>query len=98
MNLASRLDFVTKNHPDKPAFIFFSPRTKKWDTVTFAQLADSIQRFAFGLSACSLNPGMRAALMTPPSPDFFALAFAMLQLGIVPIIVDPAIGLNKVSE
>ena len=41
---------------------------------------------------------MRAALMTPPSADFFALAFAMLKLGIVPIIVDPAIGLKKVGE
>ena len=106
MNLTSRLDLITKTHPDKPAFIFYSPRTKKWDTITFSQLADSTQRFASGLSAlrsnsggaCSLTPDMRAVLMTPPSAEFFALAFALLKLGVIPIIIDPAIGLKKVGE
>jgi acyl-CoA synthetase (AMP-forming)/AMP-acid ligase II len=98
MNLASRLELTTKAHPDKPAFIFFSPHAKRWNTVTYAQLADSTRRLILGLQACSLTPNMRAAVMTPPSTDFFALAFAMLKLGIVPIIVDPAIGLKKVSE
>ena len=41
---------------------------------------------------------MTAALITPPSADFFALAFALLKLGVVPIILDPAIGLKKVGE
>lgn len=41
---------------------------------------------------------MTAALLTPPSADFFALAFAMLKVGVVPIILDPAIGLKKVGE
>ncbi len=98
MNLTSRLDLITKNHSDKPAFILFSPRAKRWDTVTFAQLADLTQRFASGLLACHAAPGIRAALMTPPSVEFFALAFALLKLGIAPIIVDPAIGLKKVGE
>ena len=97
MNLTAHLDFITKAHPDKPAFIFFSPRSKRWDTITFTQLADSTQRFASGLQACSLTPNMRAAVMTPPSIEFFALTFAMLKLGIVPITVDPAIGLRKVT-
>jgi acyl-CoA synthetase (AMP-forming)/AMP-acid ligase II len=41
---------------------------------------------------------MTAALLTPPSADFFALAFALLKVGVVPIILDPAIGLKKVGE
>lgn len=41
---------------------------------------------------------MTAALLTPPSVDFFALAFALLKVGVVPIILDPAIGLKKVGE
>ena len=106
MNLASRLDHIAQTQPNKPAFIFYTPRSKNWDTITFAQLADSTQHFVIGLQtlrsdsaeACPLIPGIRAALLTPPSADFFALAFAMLKLGIVPIIVDPAIGLKKVSQ
>jgi acyl-CoA synthetase (AMP-forming)/AMP-acid ligase II len=106
MNLASRLDYFAQTQPNKPAFIFYTPRTKKWNSITFGQLADSTQHFVIGLQTlrsdfvevCPLTPGTRAALMTPPSVDFFTLAFAMLKLGIVPIIVDPAIGLKKVSE
>jgi acyl-CoA synthetase (AMP-forming)/AMP-acid ligase II len=92
------MNLVVKSHPNKPAFIFYSPRTKQWDTISFSQLADLTERFSSGLSAWHIASGMRAALMTPPSTDFLALAFAMLKQGIVPIVIDPAIGLKKVSE
>jgi acyl-CoA synthetase (AMP-forming)/AMP-acid ligase II len=97
MNITSRLELAVESHPAKPAFIFFSSR-KKWETVTFQQLADSTQRFASGLLDSGVAPGMTAALMTPPSADFFALAFALLKVGVIPIILDPAIGLKKVGE
>lgn len=98
MNIISRLDLAVEAHPAKPAFIFYSARDKDWKIVTYQQLADSTQRFATGLLACGVTPNMTAALMTPPSADFFALAFALLKLGVVPIILDPAIGLKKVGE
>ena len=98
MNIISRLERATLAHPDKPALIFFSPSDKKWETLTYRQLADSTERFVAGLLNCGVAPGMTAALLTPPSADFFALAFAMLKVGVVPIILDPAIGLKKVGE
>jgi len=98
MNITSRLELIAQAQPAKPAFIFFSARDKRWETVTFQQLADSTQRFASGLLAGGVTPGMTAALLTPPSADFFALAFAMLKVGVVPIILDPAIGLKKIGE
>jgi acyl-CoA synthetase (AMP-forming)/AMP-acid ligase II len=98
MNIALRLELAVQAHPEKPAFIFFPPRDKKWNTVTYQQLADLIQRFTLGIQACGVTSGMTAALLTPPSVDFFALAFALLKVGVVPIILDPAIGLKKVGE
>ena len=98
MNIISRLELATESHPTKPALIFFSKQSNGWETVTYRQLADSTQRFAAGLLAEGATPNMTAALMTPPSADFFALAFAMLKVGVIPIILDPAIGLKKVSE
>jgi 2,3-dihydroxybenzoate-AMP ligase len=89
MNITSRLELIAETQPAKPAFIFFSPRNKRWDIVTYKQLSDSTQRLTRGLQACRAETGMRAALMTPPSADFFALAFALLKLGIVPIIPRP---------
>ena len=85
MNIASRLELITETLPNKSAFIFFSPRKKRWETVTYKQLADLTHRLARGLQACRAETGMRAALMTPSSADFFTL----LKLGDVPIIPRP---------
>jgi len=106
MNITSRLDLAAETHPARPALIYFSSRNKRWETVTYQELADLTQRFVFGLLCLRMNsrrdfgidPGMTAALLTPPSVDFFALAFALLKVGVVPIILDPAIGLTKVGE
>ena len=95
-SLFARFESNAARHPEKAALIY--AQDGDWITVTYAQLLDSSLRFAAGLSACSLTPGSTAALMTPPSADFFALAFALLKQGIVPVIVDPAIGLKKVGE
>ncbi|MBL8077343.1 MAG: AMP-binding protein [Anaerolineales bacterium] len=94
-DLFARLQTNATKHPDKPAFIY--PHHGIWKTVTYAQLLDSTNRFAHGLQACSLTPGMRAAVMTPPGIEFFPFAFALLKLGIIPIIMDPAIGLKKLG-
>ena len=95
MNITSQLEHTAERHPDKPALIYLSPVAGKWETVTYRQLADSIQSFVLGLHVCEVSPGMTAALLTPPSVDFFALVFALLKVGVVPIILDPAIGLKK---
>ncbi len=94
--LWTRLETNAANHPGKAALIYSHKR--KWETITYARLLDSSNRFARGLQACRVDTGMRAALMTPPSADFFALAFALLKTGVIPIIVDPAIGLRKAGE
>ena len=97
MNLATRLEELAAQFPAKPVFIYQS-KSGRWDTVTFQQLCEKSQRFVDGLWACGLRPSMRAALLIPPGVDFFALAFALLKTGIVPVILDPAIGLKKVGE
>ncbi|GAB1469649.1 fatty acid CoA ligase family protein [Chloroflexota bacterium] len=84
------------NHPQKAAFIYFDKQ--KWITLTYADMLDQTRRFLRGLEAGSLNPGMTAAVMSPPSADFFPFALAMLKFGIVPIILDPAVGLKKIGE
>ncbi|MFZ5878597.1 MAG: fatty acid CoA ligase family protein [Chloroflexota bacterium] len=97
MELASRLAELAARQPEKPAYIF-SARPGRWETLTFHQLWEKSQRLTLGLWACGLRPGMRAALLTPPSVDFFALALALLRTGIVPVIVDPALGLKQVGQ
>lgn len=96
-NLGNRLDGNAAKFPDKAAFVFYRAGSR-WDTVTYKDLADMTDRLTRGLQALHVLPGTRAALMVPPSIEFFALAFALLKAGIVPVFVDPAIGLRSVTE
>ncbi|MBV6397358.1 MAG: Long-chain-fatty-acid--CoA ligase [Anaerolineales bacterium] len=83
-------------HPDKAALIF--KRGAAWETITFGQLFQRSHLLARGLASLRLQAGSRVALMSPPSPDFFALCFALLKLNLVPVLVDPAIGLRNVTD
>lgn len=98
MELLARFEQTAATQPNKPAIIYFSKRTKNWKRISYHSLFDQTQRFLSGLQACSLTPGLTAAVMTPPSAEFFPFALALLKLDIIPIILDPAIGLKKVSE
>jgi acyl-CoA synthetase (AMP-forming)/AMP-acid ligase II len=50
-----------------------------------------------GMQAAFVDIGLEKAAFLPGA-DFFPLAFALLKLGIIPIILDPAIGLKKLGE
>ena len=89
------LEVNAARFPDKAAFIF--KRGGTWETATFRQLFERSEQLARGLSVLNLHAGQRAALMSPPSVDFFALCFALLKTGIIPVMVDPAIGLANVT-
>ncbi len=96
-SLLTRLDENAARHPHKAAFVF-ADSAGKWQTVTYQQLCERSQQLARGLAAFDIRPGSRAVLMIPPSVDFFALAFALLRLGIVAVLIDPAIGLRNVTR
>ena len=96
-SLLNRFDENATRQPDKAALIF-ADRGGHWQTVTYRQLWERSQQLALGVASYQLRPGSRAVLMIPPSVDFFALAFALLRLGIVAVLVDPAIGLHNVTR
>ena len=96
MNIYECFEHNVQNFPDKPAFIYFDK--SDWKTLTYREIHHQTQRFLLGLSACSLTPNMSAALLTPPSADFFPFALALLKFGITPILVEPALGIKKIRE
>ncbi|MDZ4819400.1 MAG: fatty acid CoA ligase family protein [Planctomycetota bacterium] len=81
----------------RPDAIAIAEPTKRFDaqsqriyrTVTFAQLSADCRTIATGLVAAGVRPGMRLALMVPPSIDFITLVFALLESGAVQILIDP---------
>ena len=82
--------------PDRAALILpFGPGFR---TTSYARLDRRVDAVAAGLRAAGLEPGMRAALLVPPTEDFFTLAFALLRLRAVPVLVDPGIGRGNVKD
>jgi acyl-CoA synthetase (AMP-forming)/AMP-acid ligase II len=65
------------------------------DFVTLHQRSDDI---AYALNAYGLKSGMKAVLMVTPSIDFFALTFALFKAGIIPILVDPGMGIKNLKQ
>lgn len=91
-----RLQQNAELFPQKPAIRFMGPHSN-WEVITYRQLAERANLFSRGLAAYGIRPGTRAVLMAPPSVDFFALVFALLQSGVVSVMVAPDIGLRNVT-
>ena len=73
------------------------PTVRGFRTTTYGELDARVDHVAAGLLHAGVTPGMRTALLVPPTRDFFALAFALLRLRAVPVLVDPGIGRDKVK-
>lgn len=81
--------------PDAPALVL--PRGTGFSTTTYGRLAARVEAVAAGLRHAGVRPGMRTALLVPPTADFFVLAFALQRLRAVPVLVDPGIGKDNVK-
>lgn len=93
-NIACHLQKMAKLQPDSAAIIF--PEQNR--TVTFAQLNRMTDRIAHGLTSQGIGSGMRTALMVPPSPELFALTFALFKIGSIPVLIDPGLGIKNLKK
>lgn len=69
-----------------------------YTNISFRTLAAETNGLSRGLLFSGLKPGDRVVLMVPPGFTFFALCFGLLQAGIVPVLIDPGIGLSNVKK
>ena len=60
--------------------------------LTYAQLEDLSNYYAWGLQKLKISVGDKTLLMIKPSLDFYALLFALLKVGAVPVLIDPGMG------
>ncbi len=66
--------------------------------ISFKSLANETNCISQGLLAFGFKPGDRVVLMVPPSLEFFSFCFAFLQSGIIPVLIDPGIGIKYLKE
>jgi acyl-CoA synthetase (AMP-forming)/AMP-acid ligase II len=93
VNISRPLTEMARLQPDTPAIIF--PQEKR--SLTFRELDQESDRIADGLGRIGIGCGTRVALLVPPSPELFALTFALFKAGSVPVFIDPGIGARNMK-
>lgn len=100
-NIASHLAVMAERQPDRPAVLFPARRDAQgvhYTQYTFRELDTVSSQMARGFERIGIKRGVRAALLVPPSLDFFALTFALFKVGAVPVLIDPGIGLGNFAN
>ena len=99
-NLCRHLKRAAQNIPDALAVAVqkYSRGNLCYDEIDFAHLDQRSDNIAYALHAFGITPGSKAVLMVTPSIDFFALTFALFKAGIVPILVDPGMGIKNLKQ
>lgn len=69
-----------------------------YDEINLSSLDQKSDELAYALNAYGIKRGMKAVLMVTPSIDFFILTFALFKAGIVPILVDPGMGVRNLKQ
>ncbi|MEE9383394.1 MAG: fatty acid CoA ligase family protein [Nannocystaceae bacterium] len=99
INVAAYLPQIARRQPDLLAVAVACPgKIGRYVTLTTAELNRRSDRIAHGLVAMGIGEGVRTVLMVKPSPEFFAITFAMLKIGAVPVMVDPGMGVRNLGQ
>lgn len=102
-NLCRHLVNAANNIPDSLAVAVQhssgqSVEGLSYEEMDFQTLNAQSDHIAAALIQFGLKPGMKAVLMVTPSIDFFCLTFALFKAGIIPILVDPGMGVNNLKQ
>ncbi len=99
-NVAAHLPKMAREQPEVSAII--APRSALFDSTaadqtSYRALDEESDYYASGLREIGLAQGARVVLMVPPSLPFFALTFGMFKAGVIPVVLDPAMGRERLS-
>lgn len=100
VNIATALQENANKAPERTALVIATGLKKgevQYESYTFSQLAAETNALAAGFATAGIQRGMRTVLMVPPGLSFFSLMFAMFKSGVVPVLVDPGMGLSNLK-
>ncbi len=81
------------HYPERAPF-----RRVKYSSCSYLELNELSDCYARGLREYDIEAGTRTALMLTPGLDFFAMFFAMFKAGVVPVLIDPGIGMESLKQ
>jgi len=83
-------EFAAKN-PDSPAIIHPV-------LLTYSAFCSRIESYAAGFIGAGIGAGTKTIILIKTGPDLFAVAFALLRIGAVPVMIDPGMGIRAMSK
>jgi acyl-CoA synthetase (AMP-forming)/AMP-acid ligase II len=90
---AARLRAHAEAFPGKRALIY--PDGTGYAHQTYRELDDESDAYAAGLRRVGIGKGTKTVLMLRPGPELFAVLFALIKVGAVPVVVDPGMGVRR---
>ena len=101
-NIAAHLPKMARLQPDNLAVVFSNgldaDGRRAYTRQTYLELDRQSDVIAAGLGKVGLKRDMRAVLMVKPGPSFFTLTFALFKAGIVPVLIDPGLGIAQLKS
>lgn len=101
-NIAAYLPQMAATRPHALAIVFPHARDaqgkRAYTHYTYRQLDQRSDEIAHGLRVFGIERGQRAVLMVKPSLEFFALTFGLFKAGIVPVLIDPGLGMRQLKQ
>lgn len=90
--LGDLLEDLARRHGGAPALLYEGRR------ISYAELAETVQRLAGGLRRLGVRPGDRVALWLPNVPAYVMLVFALARLGAVSVAVNTRFRAMEVED
>lgn len=99
-NICQHLNTAAQTMPTELAVAVQHAKQGRFDyqEIDFISLHQQSDMIAKGLLQFGITRGMKAVLMVTPSLEFFSLTFALFKAGIIPIMVDPGMGINNLKQ
>jgi acyl-CoA synthetase (AMP-forming)/AMP-acid ligase II len=101
-NIARHLPLMARERPEQTAVVVGDGQDRAgrpiYRRLSFAELDRVSDRYAWGLAAAGIGRGARVLSMVPAGIPLISLTFALLKLGAVPILIDPAMGRRNLAQ
>ncbi|MEV6276856.1 fatty acid CoA ligase family protein [Nocardia sp. NPDC051832] len=94
-----RFRAFARAEPARPAVIYPDGTAPDglpvYRTLSYRELDDWSDTIAEQLTASGVGSGTRTIVLVLPSPELYAILFALLKIGAVPVVIDPGMGVRR---
>lgn len=102
-NIARYLPRMAAERPGQVAVVAGGGRRNSagkviYQRLSFAELDQVSDRYAWGLAGVGIGRGVRVLLLVPAGVPLISLTFALFKAGAVPILIDPAMGRRNLAQ